>query len=58
VSRPTATSWLNALAEAGLLQTVKIGRDRLFINREFLQLLGRVSQFSGPYAGVDDCTGQ
>ena len=33
-------------------------RDRLFINREFLQLLGRVSQFSGPYAGVDDCTGQ
>jgi Fic family protein len=41
VSRPTATSWLNALAGAGLLQTMKIGRDRLFINREFLQLLVR-----------------
>ncbi len=41
VSRPTATSWLNALADAGLLQTMKIGRDRLFINREFLQLLVR-----------------
>ncbi|SON59995.1 Adenosine monophosphate-protein transferase SoFic [Mycobacterium simulans] len=35
VSRPTAVSWLNALADAGLLRTVKIGRDRLFINREF-----------------------
>jgi Fic family protein len=41
VSRPTATSWLNALVDAGLLETVKIGRDRLFINREFLQLLVR-----------------
>jgi Fic family protein len=41
VSRPTATSWLNALASAGLLQDLKVGRDRLFINREFLQLLVR-----------------
>ena len=41
VSRPTASSWLSALAENGLLQDVKIGRDRLFINREFLQLLVR-----------------
>lgn len=41
VSRPTATSWLSALAEAGMLQDVRIGRDRLFINREFLQLLAR-----------------
>jgi len=41
VSRPTASSWLSALVDAGMLQTVKIGRDRLFINREFLQLLVR-----------------
>jgi DNA-binding transcriptional ArsR family regulator len=41
VSRPTATSWLNALVDGGLLETIKIGRDRLFINREFLQLLVR-----------------
>ena len=41
VSRPTATSWLNALADNGMLQNVKTGRDRLFINREFLQLLAR-----------------
>jgi hypothetical protein len=27
---------------AGLLQDVKIGRDRLFIDREFLELLVRV----------------
>lgn len=41
VSRPTATSWLNALADNGMLQPMKVGRDRLFINREFLQLLVR-----------------
>jgi hypothetical protein len=39
VSRPPATAWLNALAEHGMLQTLKVGRDRLFINRDFLQLL-------------------
>jgi len=41
VSRPTATNWLNDLVDAGLLETVKVGRDRLFINREFLELLVR-----------------
>jgi DNA-binding transcriptional ArsR family regulator len=50
VSRPTATAWLNALAEHGLLQTVKVGRDRLFINREFLQLLGRREPLTEPDA--------
>jgi Fic family protein len=50
VSRPTATAWLNALAEHGLLQTVKVGRDRLFINREFLQLLGRREPLAEPDA--------
>ncbi|KQU07384.1 addiction module protein [Rhodococcus sp. Leaf7] len=41
VSRPTATSWLSALVGAGMLQESKVGRDRLFINREFLRLLVR-----------------
>lgn len=41
VSRPTATSWLNALSEAGMLMRVKVGRDVLFVNREFLELLTR-----------------
>ncbi|MGW0037311.1 Fic family protein [Gordonia sp. NPDC003376] len=41
VSRPTATSWLSSLGEAGLLQDIKVGRDRLFINREFLRVLAR-----------------
>lgn len=41
VSRPTATSWLNKLAEAGLLIDVKVGRERLFINSQFLSLLSR-----------------
>lgn len=48
VSRPTATSWLSALADAGLLQTMKVGRDRLFINREFLQLLVRREPLGEP----------
>lgn len=39
VSRPTATRWLADLAEAGLVDDIKIGRDRLFVNREFLSLL-------------------
>ncbi len=41
VSRPTATGWLDDLVAAGLLQDLKVGRDRLFINREFLNLLVR-----------------
>ncbi|MDI9894316.1 Fic family protein [Rhodococcus sp. IEGM 1381] len=47
VSRPTATGWLNALVEAGLLQESKVGRDRLFINREFLRLLVRTEGPAG-----------
>jgi Fic family protein len=39
VSRPTAASWLNALVEADLLRDHKVGRDRLFVNHQFLRLL-------------------
>ncbi|MGV9710973.1 Fic family protein [Gordonia sp. NPDC003424] len=41
VSRPTATAWLTALSAAGLLDDVKVGRDRLFINRALLDTLSR-----------------
>ncbi len=39
VSRPTATRWLGDLAEAGMIDDLKVGRDRLFVNRDFLSLL-------------------
>lgn len=41
VSRQTASSWLHALAAAGLLEDVKVGRERLFVNHEFLDVLTR-----------------
>ena len=41
VSRPTAVKWLDALVSAGVLTDVKVGRDRLFINHDLLELLGR-----------------
>lgn len=41
VSRPTATSWLNALVAAGVLDDVRVGRERLFINTAFFALLVR-----------------
>lgn len=39
VSRPTATSWLNSLVSAGALADVRAGRDRLFINTRFMEIL-------------------
>ncbi|XVX20782.1 Fic family protein [Actinomycetota bacterium] len=41
VSRQTASNWLHALVEAGLLYDVKIGRERLFVNHLFLEVLTR-----------------
>lgn len=41
VSRQTASSWLHALAEAGLLRDAKVGREVLFVNDEFLNVLTR-----------------
>lgn len=41
VSRPTATSWLNGLVAAGVLYDAKVGRERLFINSAFFELLVR-----------------
>lgn len=41
VSRQTASSWLRALVEAELLSDVKVGRELLFVNHEFLDVLTR-----------------
>lgn len=41
VSRQTASSWLHALVAAGLLSDVKAGRELLFVNHEFLDVLTR-----------------
>ncbi|MBU6245604.1 MAG: Fic family protein [Actinomycetales bacterium] len=39
VSRPTATKWLESLLGAGLVSDVRVGRERLFINHELLEIL-------------------
>lgn len=39
VSRQTASAWLHALAGAGALAEVRRGRDLLFLNRAFMEVL-------------------
>lgn len=39
VSRPTATTWLNSLVAQGVLFDFKVGRERLFVNTELMQIL-------------------
>jgi Fic family protein len=41
VSRQTASTWLHSLVAAGLLSDVKVGREVLFVNHEFLDVLTR-----------------
>jgi len=41
VSRPTATGWLNALVTAGVLFDIRVGRERLFLNTAFIEILSR-----------------
>jgi Fic family protein len=41
VSRQTASTWLHVLVRAGLLTEIKVGREILFVNHEFLQVLTR-----------------
>lgn len=47
VSRPTATKWLNDLVSEEMLNTVKVGRDRLFINSSLLRVLSQPPQTAG-----------
>lgn len=39
VSRQTAATWLTDLARAGILTDYKVGRNRLFLNERFLDVL-------------------
>ncbi|GAB2563198.1 Fic family protein [Leucobacter ruminantium] len=39
VSRPTASKWLRELGDAGKLRDLRVGRERLFINHRFLEVL-------------------
>lgn len=41
VSRQTASSWLHALVRAGLLSEARVGRETLFVNSEFFEVLVR-----------------
>ncbi len=41
ISRQTASVWLHALVDANLLSSVKLGRESLFVNHEFLDVLTR-----------------
>ncbi len=41
VTRPTASSWLDALVDEGVLVKIQVGRERLFLNHEYLELLAR-----------------
>jgi Fic family protein len=41
VSRPTATNWLNALVKEHVLVDMKAGRERIFVNRRFFQILNK-----------------
>lgn len=46
VSRPTATGWLKALVDAGVLTSFKAGRERIFVNTRFMDLLVTEAQES------------
>ena len=39
VSRPTATSYLNQLVDAGFLTKMKLGRDNFYLNMNLFNLL-------------------
>ena len=39
VSRPTATSYLNQLVDAGFLSKMKLGRDNFYLNMNLFNLL-------------------
>lgn len=48
VSRPTATKWLNELVRAESIVDLRLGRDRLFINHRFLDILAGVEELTEP----------
>lgn len=51
VSRPTATGWLNALSDAGVLRPLRSGREKLYINTELIEILTRTELTPAPQPG-------
>jgi hypothetical protein len=39
--RQAASTYLRALAEAGLLHAITVGREKIYVNRQFVDLLSR-----------------
>ncbi|MEO5962877.1 MAG: Fic family protein [Thermomonas sp.] len=48
VSRVTATRYLDKLAEDGVLEKLRIGRNNYYVNRPLFALLGRGADAAGP----------
>lgn len=48
VSRVTATRYLDKLAEDGVLEKLRIGRNNYYVNRSLFDLLGRGAEAAGP----------
>lgn len=48
ITRPTATNYLNALVEAGLLQKKKLGRTNYYLNGDLIELITKGSRDLSP----------
>lgn len=48
--RQAASTYLKALADLGILEEEKVGRDKLFIHRKYMALLGGDGHEFAPYA--------
>ena len=52
ISRPTATAYLNKLADAGILRKISIGHNLYFVNRIFYEILAAIPSESDSLAPV------
>lgn len=52
ISRPTATAYLNKLADAGILRKISIGHNLYFVNRVFYEILAAIPSESDSSAPV------
>lgn len=52
VKRVSASRYLKQLASIGVLEEEKVGRDKLFIHRKYMKLLGSDEHSFEPYPGV------
>ena len=50
--RQTASTYLKQLVRAGILQEEKIGREKVFLNKKFMELLGSDTHTFDPYGDI------